>query len=91
MSGEGFPSELLHSHKSCRSACQNRGFLLSSEKMQADSGGVFRRLRQNVVCCTHQGLGGMPVPERAWELWDSQSQEGTVDQEAGAARRTRLG
>lgn len=54
MSGEGFPSELLHSHKSCRSACQDRGFLLSSEKIQADSGGVFRRLRQNVVCvaCT---------------------------------------
>lgn len=23
------------------------------------------------VCCMHQGLEGMSVPERAWELWDS--------------------
>lgn len=75
-----------------QSASRDSDFLLSSEKMQADTRGVFRRLRQNAVCCTHQGLEGMRVPERTWELWDSRSQVGTAaDQEVGAARRTRLG
>lgn len=87
VSGEGFPSELLHSHKSCRSACQDRGFLLSSEKMQVDSGGVFRRLRQNVVCvaCTKvwrgcrylRGPGNCGTPESGGGV--------------GAARRNQAG
>lgn len=45
-------------------------------------------------CVLHQGLEGMSVPERAWELWDSWSQEGTFGQEAGgggAARRNQAG
>lgn len=28
----------------------------------------------------------MSVPERAWELWDSRSQEGTFGQEAGDSK-----
>lgn len=82
-----FPSELLHSRKSCRSACQDRGFLLSSERMQADSGGVSRRLRQNAVCvaCTKvwrgcrylRGPGNCGTPRvRRVQLIRRQGQQG---------------
>lgn len=45
--------------------------------MQVDPGGVSRQEKAVCgACCVHQGLEGMPVAERAWELWDSRSQAG---------------